>query len=157
MIETARAEGRHIFIIGNGGSAATASHFACDLNKTARAMGWPRFRAMALTDNVPIITALANDDAYSSIFVEQLVNFLERGDLLIVFSGSGKSENVVRALAMANEMDANSIAITGGDGGFVKIFATHTIIVPSKNMQKIEDVHMMIVHLIITNLIEEKQ
>lgn len=142
----ARAAGRMIFIIGNGGSAATASHMANDLNKGASVPGQPRFRALALTDNVPLITAWANDTHYQNIFVEQMMNFLEPGDVLVAISGSGNSPNITTAVEWARQAGAITVGLTGGTGGKLKGLADCCLIVPSDRMEQIEDMHLALVH-----------
>src|ERR1051326_9378488 len=105
----ARDAGRHIFVCGNGGSAATASHFACDIVKGASFNRQSRFRIMALTDQIPTLTAYANDVSYDAVFVEQLKNFAEPGDLFMGISGSGNSPNVLRAIEYANSIGCHMI------------------------------------------------
>ena len=143
-----RRRNRRVFLFGNGGSAATASHFACDLGKGTIQDGSLRFKVIALTDNVPLITAWANDTAYGRVFVEQLANLLEEGDVAIGISGSGNSENVVEALRLANDLSATTIAFTGFDGGRVKEIASECVVVPSDCMEQIEDIHMILCHTI---------
>src|SRR5271168_839298 len=109
----ARDSGRHIFVCGNGGSASTASHFACDLVKGASYNRTKRFRILALTDCLPTLTAYSNDVGYECVFVEQLKNFAERGDVLIAISGSGNSPNVLRAVEYGNSAGCRTIALTG--------------------------------------------
>ncbi len=139
--------GRHIFIMGNGGSAATSSHFACDL-----AMGdfhnRERFKVIALTDNVSLLTAWANDTGYANVFVEQLRNFLKKDDVVVAISASGNSENVLRAVAYANSKAAITIGLTGFEGGRLKEIAKVCLIVPSSSMEQIEDVHLILGHLL---------
>ena len=148
----ARAEGRLIFIIGNGGSAATASHLANDLNKGASVPGRPRFRAIALTDNVPLMTAWANDTRYESIFVEQMANFFEPGDLLVAISGSGNSGNVVAAGEWARRGGATTIGLTGGSGGRLRDLVDCCVVVPTDRMEQIEDMHLVLVHALCVSL-----
>src|SRR3977135_2923292 len=105
----ARANNRHIFVCGNGGSASTASHFACDIVKGASFNRQSRFRIMALTDQLPTLTAYANDVSYEFVFVEQLKNFAEPGDLFMGISGSGNSPNVLRAIEYANNIGCRTI------------------------------------------------
>src|SRR5277367_4587727 len=112
-----RDSGRHIFVCGNGGSASTASHFACDIVKGCSFNRSARFRIMALTDQLPTITAYANDVGYDVIFVEQLKNFAQQDDLFMAISGSGNSPNVVRAMEYANSIGCRTLALTGRDGG----------------------------------------
>jgi D-sedoheptulose 7-phosphate isomerase len=144
----ARNLGRNIFIIGNGGSASTASHMACDLNKTAIREDSKRFRAFALTDNVPVMTAWANDKSYGDVFKEQLSNLLSANDVLVAISGSGNSENVVEAIKLAKRKGALTIGFTGFKGGRMKRLVDTCVIVPSDLMYRIEDVHLMLNHLV---------
>ncbi len=146
--------------MGNGGSAATASHFACDLAKgTTMGKGdlTPRFRVTTLTDNVPLLTAWSNDADYSSVFLEQLRNILEPGDVVIAISASGNSENVVRATEYANANLAITVVLTGFEGGKLKKIAQECLIVPSHSMERIEDVHLILEHLICSWLRNEIQ
>lgn len=155
MFLEARRNKKTIFIMGNGGSGSTASHFACDLAKGTIASGLTRFRAIALTDNMPQILAWANDTSYENIFVEQLRNLMEEGDIVLGISVSGESLNVIKALEYANEHGAKTIAWTGFGGGKLKDIAKMTIIVPSKSMQCCEDIHLILEHLL-TSMIREE-
>jgi len=148
ILVDARRGHRRVFLFGNGGSAATASHFACDLGKGTIQNGSSRFKVVALTDNVPLITAWANDAAYGGIFMEQLTNLVEAGDVVIGISGSGNSENVVQALHLANDLSATTIAFTGFDGGRVQEIAAECVVVPCDCMEQIEDVHLILCHTI---------
>ena len=148
-------ERRYIFVMGNGGSAATASHFVNDLGKGGMT-GFPRrFKILGLTDNVPIITAWANDTAYEHIFSEQLRNFVSQSDVVIGISGSGNSPNVLNALKLAREQGAVTIGLTGFEGGKLKDLADICCIVPSTNMQHIEDIHMILTHMIYSHIRDE--
>lgn len=138
----------NIFICGNGGSAATASHFACDINKGVSFGKEKRFRVICLNDSIPTITAYSNDVSYESIFVEQLKNFMNEGDLLIGVSGSGNSENVLRAVRYANEIKAKTFGICGYGGGRLKGTAQKSLVVNSNDMQKVEDAHLIILHCV---------
>src|SRR6266436_5918604 len=113
----ARAQSKHIFVCGNGGSASTASHFACDMVKGASYNRDARFRIMALTDSLATLTAYSNDVSYDCVFVEQMKNFAQAGDVLMCLSGSGNSPNVVRAMEYGNSIGCKTIALTGRDGG----------------------------------------
>ncbi len=146
--EEARAAGRHIFACGNGGSAATASHLATDLVKGASYGCESRFRIMALTDSMPTVTAYANDVHYESVFVEQLKNFAEPGDLVVGISGSGNSPNVLRAIEYANSAGCRTLALTGRDGGKLGRLAQLNIQVREPHMGRIEDAHMIVCHII---------
>ena len=137
---------KQVFVVGNGGSASTASHFACDLAKNTINGNRPRFRVISLTDNVALMTALANDHGYDAIFVEQLVNLIRTGDVLVVLSGSGDSENVVSAMRYARSRSATVIAFLGFEGGSAAALADHVIVAPTDNYGLIEDVHMILAH-----------
>jgi len=143
-----------VFLFGNGGSAALASHFACDLGKGTVVNGnrGKRFRVLALTDNVPMMTAWANDRCYEDIFSEQLLNFIEPGDIAFAISGSGNSPNILRGLEVAREAGALSIGLTGFQGGRMKVLCNHCIVIPSDNMQIIEDLHLSVAHAIFSVL-----
>ena len=152
----ARERGNTIFIMGNGGSASTASHFVGDLSKGTIVEGFPRFKAAALTDNIPNILAWANDDGYEQIFVEQLKNLMEPGDIVIGISASGNSMNIIKAIEYANRNGGVTIGLSGYDGGKLLKYAQENIHVPSSYMQKVEDIHLLIEHLL-TSLIREEQ
>ena len=160
ILLSAYQKNKRVFMMGNGGSAATASHFGCDLAKgTTMGKGdlTPRFRVTTLTDNVPLLTAWSNDADYSSVFLEQLRNILQSGDVVIAISASGNSENVVRATEYANANLAITVALTGFEGGKLKKIAQECLIVPSQSMERIEDVHLILEHLICSWLRNEIQ
>ncbi|MGA9393244.1 MAG: SIS domain-containing protein [Candidatus Sulfotelmatobacter sp.] len=140
--------GRTIFLFGNGGSASLASHMTCDLGKGTIAGNGKRLRAVALTDNVALITAWANDAHYEDIFTEQLQNLLHPGDVAFAISASGNSPNVLSALAFARRSGAATAGITGFQGGQMKSLCDICVVVPSDNMQIIEDLHLSISHAI---------
>jgi len=143
---------RRVFLFGNGGSAALASHFACDLGKGTTVPGnhHKRFRVLSLTDNVPLITAWANDTSYEQVFAEQLRNFLQPGDIAFGISGSGCSPNVLLALQVGRESNAFNIGLTGFTGGKMPGLCDLCIIIPSHNMQIIEDFQLSITHALFT-------
>lgn len=143
-------ENKKVFIMGNGGSAATASHFACDLAKgtAGKDDSRKRFKAIALTDNVPILTAWANDTGYENIFLEQLKNLLDEGDVVIAISGSGNSRNIIKAVEYANAQKALTIGLTGFRGGKLKGMVQECLIVPSHSLEQIEDVHLILEHIL---------
>jgi len=153
--EEARQSGRQIFVCGNGGSASTASHFACDMVKGASYQRDKRFRLMALTDSLPTLTAYSNDVGYEVVFEEQLKNFARPGDLVMAISGSGNSPNVVRALEWANGLGCRTIALTGRDGGKLGRLAQLNILVGVPHMGRIEDAHMIVCHMIAYAFMEE--
>ena len=154
-IYQAYTEDRQIFLMGNGGGAATSMHFTCDLNKTAIVPGKRRMRAMSLSDNTSLVTAWANDTNYTNIFGEQLVNFARPGDLVIGFTASGMSVNIVNAIALANDMGCETIAFVGFDGGTVGAIAKHVLHIQSNSYQHIEDVHLLLAH-VITNALQDR-
>ena len=147
-LKQARDESRHIFVCGNGGSASTASHFACDIVKGASYGQQKRFRIMALADSLPTLTAYSNDVNYDCVFVEQLRNFAEAGDVVMALSGSGNSANVVHAIDYANSIGCRTIALSGRDGGNLAPLAQLSIHVPEPHMGRIEDAHMVVCHMI---------
>ncbi len=144
----ARDSARRIFVCGNGGSASTASHFACDMVKGASFDRPTRFRLLALTDSLPTITAYSNDVGYDVVFAEQLRNFAEAGDLFMAISGSGNSPNVLRAIEYANAVGCRTIALTGRDGGKLGPLAQLNIQVAVPHMGRIEEAHMVVCHMI---------
>lgn len=152
LLRAAFERGRQIIIAGNGGSAATASHMACDLAKTTLGKGAElparRIRVVALTDNVPLLTAWGNDVGYDCVFAEQLRNLAGAGDLLVVISASGNSPNIVAAVRTARELGMQSLALLGFEGGAVKSMADHSIVVRSTHYGFIEDAHSMLSHLL---------
>ncbi len=149
------ANHKHIFIFGNGGSATTASHFACDINKGVSVGLEKRFRVICLNDNIATMLAYANDISHKEIFVEQLKNFLNPGDLVIGISSSGNSRNVINAIEYANKNQAATVAFTGAGGGMLSKNAVVSIIVPTKDTQKIEDTHLIIIHIIMQILVKK--
>lgn len=157
-IEEAHAQGRQIFIIGNGGSAATASHMMCDLNKsTIGRKGdapWPRFRAIALNDNVSLMTAWANDTDFTHIFSGPLRNLAQKGDLLIAISASGNSPNILSAVHAAKELGVKVVGLTGFGGGQLAKLADVSFDVPSSEYGPVEDVHMILDHIIASYLFQ---
>ncbi len=146
-----------IFLFGNGGSAALASHMACDLGKGTVLSSGKRLRVVALTDNVPLLTAWANDTSYENVFAEQLANLLRPGDVAFAISGSGNSPNVLAALKLARESGAVTAGITGFRGGKMKQLCDLCVVVPSNNMQIIEDLHLSIAHSVFTAVRHELQ
>jgi D-sedoheptulose 7-phosphate isomerase len=155
--DLARRDNTQIFVCGNGGSASTASHFACDIVKGASFSREHRFRLMALTDSLPTITAYSNDVGYDCIFAEQLKNFAHSGDLVMCISGSGNSPNVVNAMEYANSIGCKTIALTGRCGGKLGGMAQLNVQVPVPHMGRIEDAHMIVCHMIAYSFIESKE
>jgi D-sedoheptulose 7-phosphate isomerase len=148
ILRKARDEDRRIFVCGNGGSASTASHFVCDMVKGASFRRDKRFRIMALTDSLPTITAYANDVSYDCVFVEQLKNFAQPGDVVMAISGSGNSPNVLHAIEYANSIGCQTIALSGRNGGKLGPMAQLNLQASNPHMGRIEDVHMIVMHMI---------
>ena len=147
---SARDNGNSIFIMGNGGSASTATHFTSDLLKTVITKNEKRFMVHSLSDNTPVVLAWANDVEYNNIFLGQLENFLKKDNIVIGISGSGNSENIIRAIEFANSQNAITITLTGKDGGKLAKLSQINLTVPSDDMLTIETMHLMICHLITT-------
>jgi D-sedoheptulose 7-phosphate isomerase len=141
---------RMIFTFGNGGSASLASHMACDLGKGTSVAGLRRLRVMSLTDNIALMTAWANDAKYDDIFAEQLRNWVEPDDVVLAISGSGNSPNVLNGLRTAREAGCYIIGLTGFQGGKMKDLCDLCLVVPSDNMQFIEDLHVCVSHCVFT-------
>lgn len=152
VLENARQNGNKVFIFGNGGSGSTASHFACDINKGVSLGLTKRHRIIALTDNIPTMLAYSNDLSFDDVFVEQLKNFLEPGDLVIGISGSGNSKNVIKAIEYANEKNNLTIGFTGFGGGKLRQISKLTVNANKNDMQISEDIHMILVHLLMKML-----
>jgi D-sedoheptulose 7-phosphate isomerase len=146
-----------IFVLGNGGSAATASHFATDLGKGTRTPGIQPVRVLALTENVALLTALGNDLGYDRVFAEQLETLLEPDDVVVLISASGNSLNVLAAADVARARGATLVALTGQSGGRLHRLADHSIRVPARPIEQVEDAHLMIAHSICVALRETFQ
>jgi D-sedoheptulose 7-phosphate isomerase len=150
-----RERGGTIFVLGNGGSAATASHFACDLAKGARVAGVPSFRVVPLTDNMPLITAWANDSDYACIFAEQLVALARPGDVVVAISASGNSPNVLAAVQAARDAGVTTLAWTGASGGLLAEMADVVVRAPMGNIEQVEDAHLLFGHSLCVALREQ--
>jgi len=151
----ARISGRQVFIMGNGGSASTASHFVCDLAKNTRKAGWPHFRVIGLTDNLALFSAYANDEGYENVFKQQLESFVQPEDIVIGISTSGNSPNVLRAIELAKRVGAITIGFTGFDAGELGRMVDQNVHVRSDLIEQVEDIHLMLEHLIVTVLREK--
>lgn len=152
LLVEARMNRRQVFIMGNGGSASTASHFVCDLAKNTRKPELPHYRVIGLTDNMAIFSALANDEGYENVFSQQLISLVQPGDIVIGISTSGNSANVNKAVEVANMMGATTIGFTGFDGGRLRSLVDVEIHVPSDCIEHVEDIHLMLEHLIVKAL-----
>ena len=147
-LHEARMNSRTIFIMGNGGSASTAAHFVCDLAKGTREEGWPMFKVIGLSDNMAIFSAYANDEGYENVFAQQLASFVEADDIVIGISASGNSVNVLNAIELGNKVGARTIGMTGFDGGQLRKMVDIDIHIPSDCIEHVEDIHLMLEHLI---------
>jgi len=153
MLYRAYEQERTTYLFGNGGSASLASHFACDLTKGTcvdGGNGQKRFRAVALTDNLAVLTAWANDSGYEDVFAEQLRGIVQTGDIAFAISCSGNSPNVLKALQVARDAGALTIGLGGFEGGSMKSMCDMSLIVTSDNMQIIEDLHLSVAHCLFT-------
>jgi D-sedoheptulose 7-phosphate isomerase len=153
ILTQARAEGKMIFVMGNGGSAAMASHFACDLGKGTVQEGRPRFKVLSLNDNVPLLTAYGNDYGYETVFAEPLASLAAPGDVAIAISSSGNSPNVLHAMDVARQRGLTTIGVTGYEGGRLRGKVDLCVIVPADpqhpdSMQHVEDGQWVILHTI---------
>lgn len=149
ILNNARTNGKRIYIMGNGGSGSTASHFACDFNKLASFYfpDKPRFKVECLNDNFSTMMAYSNDESYELVFSEQLKNFLQKDDVVIALSGSGNSKNVLNAIEYANSIGAVTVGLTGYKGGKLKQIAKYSVNVNIDDMQISEDIHLILTHL----------
>lgn len=157
LLQSAFESESTIFVMGNGGSASTASHFACDIAKGVSFAQDKRFRIVCLNDNIPTIMAYSNDLSYEDIFVEQLKNLFKKGDLVIGFSGSGNSKNVLKAVEYANSNGGKTVGVTGYGGGKLKEIAQFSVNTNVDDMQISEDLHMVLVHIAMQVLIEKSK
>jgi D-sedoheptulose 7-phosphate isomerase len=157
LLHSARFSGRQVFIMGNGGSASTASHFVCDLSKNTRFAGWPRYKVIGLSDNMAVFSAYANDEGYENVFCEQLANLLLPDDIVIAISASGNSQNVVNAIQYAKSQNAFTIGFTGFDGGILGSLVDINLHINSNIIEHVEDLHLVLEHMIIKSLKERVQ
>lgn len=155
LLHSARLVGRQIFIMGNGGSASTATHFVCDLAKNTRKAGWPHYRVIGLSDNMAIFSAYANDEGYESVFAQQLANLIMPEDIVIGISASGNSKNVLNAMELAKSQNATTIGFTGFDGGPLASLVDINIHVNSTIIEHVEDIHLILEHMIVKALREQ--
>ncbi len=148
LLEEAMARKKRVFVLGNGGSAAAATHWVCDFNKGTATPGFPLARFVSLSDNLSTFTAIANDLSYDDVFTEQLKSFLEAGDVVLGLSVSGNSENIVRALTYARQSGASTVAIVGDYGGRMLSAAQTVLRIKSRNYGIVEDIHIILGHAI---------
>ena len=152
VLVDAKESEKQIFIMGNGGSSATASHYVCDFNKGISMNQDKKFKFICLNDNIPSLMAYANDLSFEDIFVEQLKNFYQKGDIVIGISGSGNSMNVLKAIDYANENGGVTVGLTGYSGGKLIEMAQHNVHIPIDDMQIVEDLHMVLDHCMMKTL-----
>jgi D-sedoheptulose 7-phosphate isomerase len=155
LLQSARMDGRQVFIMGNGGSASTASHFVCDLAKNTRKEGLPHYKVIGLTDNMAIFSAYANDEGYENVFAQQLDNLVMPGDIVIGISASGNSRNVLNAIALAKGRNTITVGFTGFNGGQLASMVDTNIHVNSSIIEHVEDIHLMLEHMIVKALKEQ--
>jgi D-sedoheptulose 7-phosphate isomerase len=148
-IKEAHEKDRRIFVFGNGGSAATANHFAADFGKNAIKDDDNRFKIISLSNNISSITACGNDIGFETVFEEQLKNLMHDEDLIICISASGNSPNIIRAVEYARKRNGTIIGITGFNGGKLKQISDFNININSESYEQIEDMHLMITHIIV--------
>jgi D-sedoheptulose 7-phosphate isomerase len=153
-LQSARKEGRQVFIIGNGGSAGTASHIACDFAKNTRQPEGKRMKVISLADGLATLTAYANDEGYENVFSEPLLSLAENGDVLLAISGSGNSPNILKALQTARKLGMTTLGITGFQGGKMKEMVDICLVVESESIERIEDAHLIIAH-VLTGLLRQ--
>ena len=154
LLHCARLEGKQIFIMGNGGSASTATHFVCDLAKNTRKDGWPPYKVIGLSDNMALFSAYANDEGYENVFAQQLANLVMPEDIVIAISASGNSRNVLNAVLLAKSHGATTIGLTGFDGGSLATMVDINVHVNSRVIEHVEDIHLMLEHMIVKSLRE---
>ena len=151
-LQKARIARKTVYIFGNGGSAATASHCACDFSKGANHNGIPGLKVIALNDNIPAMTAWANDESYSQIYARQLEKVVAKGDIAIGISGSGNSLNILNCIKVEHDMGVLTIGFTSNIGGLLKNIVDIPVRLPVDNMEQAEDLHLLIAHVITTCL-----
>ncbi|MBM83273.1 MAG: phosphoheptose isomerase [Planctomycetaceae bacterium] len=151
-----RDNGKMIYICGNGGSASIASQLVVDIVKGASLRKKTRFKMIGLTDSIATITAYANDEGYETVFVEQLKNYAQEGDLLIAISGSGNSPNVIQAVEYANQVGCTTVGLTTGEGGRLAEVSNLPLLVPSSHMGRLEDCFFIMTHVLCYYFMEEE-
>lgn len=154
VLQAARLRGSRVFIMGNGGSASTASHFVCDLAKNTRFEGLPHFKVIGLTDNMALFSAYANDEGYENVFSQQLANLIQPGDVVIAISASGNSKNVICAIEEAQKHAVTTIGFTGFDGGRLGQMVNINVHVQSNIIEHVEDIHLMLEHIVVKTIKE---
>jgi D-sedoheptulose 7-phosphate isomerase len=154
LLHAARLSGRQVFIMGNGGSASTASHFVCDLAKNTRHDAWPHFKVIGLSDNMALFSAYANDEGYENVFSQQLASLVMPDDIVIAISASGNSRNILNGVMYARSQNATIIGFTGFEGGSLASLVDINLHVSSSIIEHVEDIHLMLEHIIVKSLRE---
>jgi D-sedoheptulose 7-phosphate isomerase len=154
VIDAARLAGRQVFVFGNGGSASTATHMACDLSKNTAMPGTPRLRTLALNDNMALFSALGNDLGYENVFAEQLATFVNEGDVVIAISASGNSPNVLKAIELAKARGATTVGMSGYAGGKLAQLVDFPIVAENDCIEQVEDIHLILEHMMTSALRE---
>jgi len=157
ILHEARLNGQNVFVMGNGGSAATATHFVCDLIKNTRSQGCPDFRVIGLADNMATFSAYGNDEGYDKVFSQQLNSLARPGDVVVAISTSGKSPNVLEAIKTAQAKETVTIGLTGSDGGILGNMVQLNVHVPNRRADQVEDVHLIVLHSVTAILREMAQ
>lgn len=152
LLHQARLDQRQIFVMGNGGSASTASHFSCDLTKRAVVEGIPCFRIICLNDNIAMFSAYANDNGYENVFLEPIINLLQPKDIVVAISTSGESPNILKAIEFSNKIGAFTVGLTGFNGGLLKDLVHLPVCVPGESIEHIEDIHLALAHMVACGL-----
>lgn len=154
VLDAARLAGRKVFVFGNGGSASTATHMACDLSKNTAMPGTPRLRTLALNDNMALFSALGNDLGYENVFAEQLATLVDPDDVVIAISASGNSPNVLKAIDVATERGATTIGLSGYAGGKLAQLVDYPIVAENDCIEQVEDIHLILEHMMTSALRE---
>jgi D-sedoheptulose 7-phosphate isomerase len=154
VLDAARLAGRQVFVFGNGGSASTATHMACDLSKNTAMPGTPRLRTIALNDNMALFSALGNDLGYENVFAEQVATLVNAGDVVIAISASGNSPNVIKAINVAKERGATTVGLSGYAGGKLAKLVDFPIVAENDCIEQVEDIHLILEHMITSALRE---
>lgn len=148
LLDEARREGRTVFVFGNGGSASTATHMACDLSKNTAMPGQPRLRCLSLNDNMALFSALGNDCGYENVFAEQLSTLVRAGDVVVAISASGNSPNVLNAVEVAQARGALTVGLSGYAGGKLAGKVDLAIVAQNDCIEQVEDIHLILEHII---------
>jgi D-sedoheptulose 7-phosphate isomerase len=154
VIDAARLAGRQVFVFGNGGSASTATHMACDLSKNTAMPGTPRLRTVALNDNMALFSALGNDLGYENVFAEQVATYVNAGDVVIAISASGNSPNVLKAIELAHSCGATTVGLSGYAGGKLARLVDFPIVAENDCIEQVEDIHLILEHMMTSALRE---